>query len=125
MRRSALGQDDDSVGPALNALFQQGLRVGKRAHAETGIDRAGQSLVSVALEEATATIGPLEDTRVFVIGAGSIAALAATSVRRAGAGDIVICSRTLANAERLAANGRRSRCQTSLTCRPRSRRPTW
>ena len=30
--------------------MQQALRVGKRAHAETGIDRAGQSVVTAALE---------------------------------------------------------------------------
>ncbi len=96
------GQADASIGPALNTLFQQGLRVGKRAHSETGIDRAGQSLVSVALDEAAAVIGPLEGTRVCVVGAGSIAALAATSVRRAGASEVVICSRTLSNAQRLA-----------------------
>ena len=106
-----MSQTEETVGPALNTLFQQGLRVGKRAHSETGIDRAGQSLVSVALEEATAAIGPLEGARVCIVGAGSIAALAAASVRRAGAGEITICSRTLANARRLAASvdGSRSR----------------
>jgi len=98
------GQDDETVGPALNSLFQQGLRAGKRAHFETDIDRAGQSLVSVALDEAARTIGPLEGARVFIVGAGSIAALAAASVRRAGASRIVISSRTPANAERLAAH---------------------
>jgi glutamyl-tRNA reductase len=36
------GQDDSSVGPSLNSLFQQGLRVGKRAHAETGIDHGSR-----------------------------------------------------------------------------------
>jgi glutamyl-tRNA reductase len=97
------GQGDEAVGPALNTLFQQGLRVGKRAHSETGIDRAGQSVVSVALDEAAEAIGPLEGARVLIVGAGSIAALAATSVRREGAGEIVICSRTLSNAQRLAA----------------------
>ena len=96
------GQGDETVGPALNTLFQQGLRVGKRAHSETGIDRAGQSIVSVALEDAAEAVGPLADSRVLVVGAGSIAALAASSVRRAGAGSVVVCSRTLANAERLA-----------------------
>ena len=35
-----IGQEHGSVGPALNELFQQALRVGKRAHAETDIDRA-------------------------------------------------------------------------------------
>ena len=39
----------------LNDLFQQALRVGKRAHAETGIDRAGQSVVTAALEVAATT----------------------------------------------------------------------
>ena len=34
--------------------MQQALRVGKRAHAETGIDRAGQSVVTAALDLAAA-----------------------------------------------------------------------
>ena len=34
-----LGQEHGTVGPALNVLFQQALRVGKRSHAETDIDR--------------------------------------------------------------------------------------
>ncbi|MDQ3095520.1 MAG: glutamyl-tRNA reductase, partial [Actinomycetota bacterium] len=94
--RAALrsGQDDASVGTTLNALFQQGLRVGKRAHAETGIDRAGQSLVSVALADAVEVVGPLEGLRVLIVGAGSVAALAAASARRAGVGEIVVLSRT-------------------------------
>ena len=45
-----LGQEIGSVGPALNVLFQQALRVGKRSHAETDIDRAAPSLVGAALE---------------------------------------------------------------------------
>lgn len=104
--RAALkgGQDSESVGTTLNALFQQGLRVGKRAHAETGIDRAGQSLVSVALDEAAGVLGPLEGARMCLIGAGAIAAVAATSARRAGVADLVIFSRTPANADRLAAS---------------------
>jgi glutamyl-tRNA reductase len=32
-------QAESTVGSALNALFQQALRIGKRGHAETGIDR--------------------------------------------------------------------------------------
>ena len=48
------GQEQGSVGPALNVLFQQALRVGKRARAETGIDRAAPTLVSAAVERVTA-----------------------------------------------------------------------
>lgn len=97
-------QADETVGTSLNALFQQGLRVGKRAHAETGIDRAGQSVVSVALEQAAGIVGSLAGGRVCIVGAGSIAALAAASVRRARAADIVVTSRTLPKAQRLAAH---------------------
>lgn len=109
-------QDDSSAGASLNSLFQQGLRVGKRAHSETDIDHAGQSLVSVALAEATGVLGSLDGLSVCVVGAGSVAALAATSVRRSRPRGIVVCSRTLANAERLAASvGGRSAPLGSLT----------
>lgn len=96
------GQGAETVAAALNTLFQQGLRVGKRAHSETDIDRAGQSIVSVALEDAAAAIGPIEGARVCIVGAGSVAALAAASVQRLGAADIVVSSRTAGNAARLA-----------------------
>ena len=46
------GQELGTVGPALNTLFQQALRVGKRAHTETDIDRAAPSLVNAALGQA-------------------------------------------------------------------------
>ncbi len=95
-------QADEAVGTAINSLFQQGLRVGKRAHTETNIDRAGQSVVSVALDGAVEIIGPLQGARVCIVGAGSVAGLAASSVRRAGVGNIVIASRTYENAQRLA-----------------------
>ncbi len=102
--RDALGaaQAEATVGPALNALFQHALRVGKRAHSETGIDAAGRSIVSVALDEARAVIGDLADARVCIVGAGSVAALAASLVRRAGVRDVVVLSRTLEHARRLA-----------------------
>jgi glutamyl-tRNA reductase len=97
-----VGQEAGTIGPALNTLFQQALRVGKRVHAETDIDRAAPSLVSVALERATAHVGPVAGRRVLVVGAGSMAGLAVATVSRLGAADIVVASRTLARAERLA-----------------------
>ena len=97
-----LGQDTGSIGPALNVLFQQALRVGKRAHAETDIDGAAPSLVSVAVDRAAAAIGPISGKRGVVIGAGSMAALAVSTVRRLGAADIAIANRTSSNAARLA-----------------------
>jgi len=90
------------AGPTLHELFQTALRVGKRAHSETGIDGAGRSLVTVALECAVAAVGPLEGRGVLVIGAGSMGALAGATLRRSGAGEIVVANRSADNAERLA-----------------------
>jgi glutamyl-tRNA reductase len=97
-----IGQESGTIGPALNTLFQQALRVGKRVHAETDIDKAAPSLVSVALERATGHVGPVEGRRVLVVGAGSMAGLSVATVARLGAADIVVASRTHARAERLA-----------------------
>ena len=74
--RRAYAASSDGAGRILHELFQQALKVGKRAHSETGIDEAGRSLVSVGLERAIGGVGPLEGRRVLVIGAGSMGALA-------------------------------------------------
>ena len=75
-------------------------------HTETGIDRAGASLVSVALDRAEERIGSLRDRAVLVVGAGSMGALAATTLARRGAA-VVVSSRTEAHAARLAGSRRR------------------
>jgi glutamyl-tRNA reductase len=97
-----LGQELGTVGPALNTLFQQALRVGKRSHAETDIDKAAPSLVTAALERASAAVGDVSGRRVVVLGAGAMAGLATATVARLGAGQIVIVNRTASRAERLA-----------------------
>ncbi|MFE0642219.1 glutamyl-tRNA reductase [Streptomyces sp. NPDC058877] len=101
----ALGQDLHTAGRLLNDLFQQALRVGKRAHSETGIDRAGQSLVTFGLEQLAH--GADVETwaagkKALVIGAGSMSSLAAATLARSGVSEVVIANRTLARAERLA-----------------------
>ena len=96
------GQESGTVGPALNVLFQQALRVGKRVHAETDVQRAAPSLVSLALDRAATEIGPVAGKRVLVVGAGSMAGLAVATVSRLGAAEVVVASRTEANARRLA-----------------------
>ena len=99
----ALARDEGTVGRTLHPVAQRALRVGKRVHAETGIDQAGASLVSVALDRAAERIGDLTGRRVLVVGAGSMGALAATTLTRRGA-DVVVSSRTQAHAERLASS---------------------
>ena len=98
-----VGQEIGTVGPALNVLFQQALRVGKRSHAETDIDRVAPSLVSAALERASAHVGELAGKNVVVVGAGSMAGLAVATTSRAGAASILVANRTPERAVRLAA----------------------
>jgi len=119
----AVAQEQHTAGRLLNDLFQQALRVGKRAHSETGIDKAGQSLVTFGLEQLAAG-RDVEDwargKRALVIGAGSMSSLAATTLVRAGVGELAVANRTVERAERLvqiltepggpgAANGLRAR----------------
>ncbi|MFF2042505.1 glutamyl-tRNA reductase [Kitasatospora sp. NPDC058170] len=97
----ARAQEEHTAGRGLNELFQQALRVGKRAHSETGIDKAGQSLVTFGLEQVAAGAGEIAGKRALVVGAGSMSSLAAATLVRSGVGDLMIANRTPERAERL------------------------
>ncbi|WP_069737039.1 glutamyl-tRNA reductase [Streptomyces sp. EN27] len=100
----ARGQELHTAGRLLNDLFQQALRVGKRAHSETGIDRAGQSLVTFGLQQLAAGADPAlwaGGKRALVIGAGSMSSLAAATLARTGVAEIVVANRTRSRADRL------------------------
>jgi glutamyl-tRNA reductase len=97
-----LAQDERTLGRDLHDVLQQSLRVGKRAHHETGIDQAGASLVSVGLQVAARHLGPLDGARALVVGAGSMSSLAAATLSRAGAREVVVANRTHERAVRLA-----------------------
>jgi glutamyl-tRNA reductase len=129
--RSALkvAEEHGTVGRVLGELGRLALRTGKRARAQTGIDRAGLSLLSVAVELAAASLGmppggmppgggqsgggrsgsgrsgsgPLAGRDVLVVGAGSMSAIAVATAGRSGAASIVVANRTRSHAERLAA----------------------
>lgn len=96
-------------------LGRLALHAGKRAHGETGIDRAGASMVSVGIDLAARLLPtrsadepsrPLDGVCTLVVGAGSMSALAVSTARRAGAASIVIANRSAAHAERLASKVR-------------------
>ena len=95
-------QDERAIGRVLGELVRQVLRAGKRAHSETGIDRAGASLVSVGLDLAEQSTGPLAGRSALLVGAGSMGALAGATLRRREVGRLVLANRTPANARRLA-----------------------
>jgi glutamyl-tRNA reductase len=97
-----LAREHRTLGRELGDLGTLALRTGKRAHTETGIDRAGANVVSVGIGLAAERL-PAGWSRVLIVGAGSMSALAATTVSRTGAADVVIANRSADNAERLAA----------------------
>jgi glutamyl-tRNA reductase len=124
--RSALKVADEhgTLGRSLRDLGRLALRTGKRARAETGIDRLGLSLVSVGIDLAAPHLsgapvageeqkpadqqtvvpngrGRLSGVHVLVVGAGAMSGLAVATAARAGAGSVA--NRTRAKAERLAA----------------------
>ena len=110
VRRSyAAAEANHTVGRTLHELAQRALSVGKRVHSETGIDAAGASVVSVALDMAATRLGAdgvdgLACRTAVVVGAGSMGALAAAHLVRAGIGRVHVVNRTLPRAERIVAN---------------------
>ena len=108
----ALAREQGTLGRVLDDLGALALRAAKRAHAETGIDRAGANLVSVGVGLAAARLRPdspaagqpLAGLSVLVVGAGSMSSLAVATANRLGAASIVIANRTARRAERLAAS---------------------
>ena len=113
--------DHGTLGRSLRDLGRLALRTGKRARAETGIDRLGLSLVSVGIELAGPHLagapgegqdhdrlvsngpGRLSGAHVLVVGAGAMSGLAVATAARAGATRVTVANRTRARAERLAA----------------------
>ncbi|MCW3842230.1 glutamyl-tRNA reductase [Micromonospora yasonensis] len=93
----------DSAGRLLHELMQQALRVGKRAHAETNIDRAGQSVVTAALDLAAGLLdGDLAGRPAMVVGAGAMGSLGVATLSRLGAGPLTVTNRGADRAVRLA-----------------------
>jgi glutamyl-tRNA reductase len=96
------------TGPILSKLFHWAFGVGKRVRTETALGEGAVSISFAAVALARKIFGRLDGRRVLVIGAGEISTLTAEHLRAQGVGEIVITSRTAANADALAAavNGR-------------------
>ncbi|MGH8776510.1 MAG: glutamyl-tRNA reductase [Jiangellaceae bacterium] len=94
-----LAETSGATGRVLGELFPTALRVGRRAHAETGIDSAGRSVVTVGL----AAVAPsgVAGMTALVVGGGSMASLATATLARSGA-DVVVVNRTHERAVRVA-----------------------
>ena len=101
-RAYAAAEANHTVGPILHQLAQRALSVGKRVHAETGIDTASASIVSVALGMAEARLDGLAGRTALIVGAGARGALSAKHLVRASVERIHMVNRSLPRARRLA-----------------------
>jgi glutamyl-tRNA reductase len=90
------------VGPVLSNAFRWSFAVGKRVRTETSLGEGAVSVSFAAVALARKIFGRLQGRRVLVVGAGEISSLTAQHLRAQGVGEIVITSRTHANAEALA-----------------------
>src|SRR3954465_15122855 len=89
-RAYATAEANHTVGRTLHELSQRALSVGKRVHSETGIDSAGASVVSVALDMAETKLDSLAGRPRGAPGAGSMGALSAAHLVRAGIGTVQV-----------------------------------
>jgi glutamyl-tRNA reductase len=110
-----IAREQRTLDRPLSELGTLALRTGKRAHAETGIDQAGASLVTVGLAAAagrlrgldTPAAGPgaalLAGLKVLIVGAGSMSSLAVATAAKLGPAGITVANRGQQRARQLAA----------------------
>jgi glutamyl-tRNA reductase len=110
-----IAREQRTLDRPLSELGTLALRTGKRAHAETGIDQAGASLVTVGLAAAagrlrgldTPAAGPgaalLAGLNVLIVGAGSMSSLAVATAAKLGPAGITVANRGQQRARQLAA----------------------
>ena len=102
--REALRRADaeGAAGPALTGLFQAAVRTGRRVRSETSLGAAPDAFVALGADLAEEALGDLEGRSAVVVGAGQMAALAVTHLRRRGVGPVRILNRSLDRARALA-----------------------
>jgi glutamyl-tRNA reductase len=86
----------------LNHVFQAGLHVGKRIHAETAVHEGAVSISYAAVELARKVLGDLQGKTAGLIGTGEMGELAAQHLHRAGVRTFHFFNRSPESARRLA-----------------------
>jgi glutamyl-tRNA reductase len=76
----------------LERAFQQASQTSRGVRAATGLDKAGRSLVQLALDLAASRIGDWPGTRVVLVGTGRFAKVVVAGLRRRGVHDIAVHS---------------------------------
>ena len=84
-----------TVEPVLSRMFHAALRNSRRVRKESGLGRNRVSISSLGVQELQRVAGDLEGLRVLLVGAGETGKLTARALRRYGANDIVVTSRSM------------------------------
>jgi glutamyl-tRNA reductase len=84
-----------TVDPALSRLFHAALRTSRKIRKETDLGRNRTSVSSLGVQELQTALGDLKGLRVLLVGAGEMGKLTARALRRYGADDIVVSSRSM------------------------------
>ena len=84
-----------TVDPVLSRLFHAALRTSRRIRKETDLGRNRISVSSLGIQELQSTLGDLKGLRVLLVGAGEMGKLTARALRRYGADDILVSSRSM------------------------------
>ena len=84
-----------TVEPALSRMFHAALRNSRRVREESGLGRNRVSISSLGVQALQEVAGELEGLRVLLVGAGETGKLTARALRRYGADDIVVTSRSV------------------------------
>lgn len=98
-----VARESNSLESNLDQIFQYVFSVAKRVRTETDIGKNPVSVASAAVAFARHIFSDLEGSRVLLVGAGEMIALAARHLREQGVSRLVIANRTPANAAELAA----------------------
>ena len=97
-----LAEDAGAVGPVLRRALELALSVAKRARTETSIGEGAVSAASAAVELARKVYGDLAGLNALVVGAGETGRLVAQHLRSAGVAKMLLASRTVGHAEKVA-----------------------
>ncbi len=97
-----LALEAESTGTIFNKLFENAIRVGKRARSETAIGESAVSISTVAVGLALNVFEDLKGRTVLIIGAGEMSELTAQALQDNGVVSIVVANRTYERAQQFA-----------------------
>ncbi len=83
-------------------VFEEAIKIGKRARSQTQIGCGAVSISTAAVEMARKIFGGLEEKRILIIGAGKIGELSAEYLYSRGAKMVLVANRTFSRAQQLA-----------------------